>query len=412
MNFTNSRGLLRFFIPVLLLLGANACDFLFEFEQTEPTVIELIGADNCQALTNDVILTVNCDVKWTASMDGVSWARIESQTSTSRTEGLIVLSIDPNRGTADRYCTVVLTAGSLSISKTITQFGISKYFNPGEITLTGMEESILSFESPDNWVVSVGEGEEWIKLQNAQGEAGLANVLVSAIDANENVGSRSGMLNVNIGNEAFTIPVVQGQKDVVLADGASASFDYKGGDLSIATHSNINYKIEISDRWIKHVSTKALNDATELFSVERNSDVNPRTATILFTGIENPDVCVSVTVNQEGINPLLQNRLPGLYGLGGQTYTFGQQGWNLSSRVQNANGSFEYRIMNRSSLSVISITGIDPEAADGSTLAIRVEGKQKADTFFSQSYSASVLGSDEELIWLVVNSSVLLVIQK
>lgn len=412
MRFINSRGLLRIFCAAMLASGLSACSLLLDFfEQTEPTVLEITGEEICPALTADVTYNVNCDVIWTASMADQEWVHIEMQTAVSKTEGIVVLRFEPNRGT-DRYCTLIITAGSQSISKTITQAGIGKFFQPSEINLTGVEQTTLSFEAPYNWLVTIEQGEEWIKLNNGRGEPGHAEVLVSPVDANENVGSRSGSLKVSIGNEYFSIPVYQGQKNVVLADDSTVPFDYKGGEFTVNTRSNIAYRIEVSDRWIQHLSTKALNEAQEQFTVSRNSSTEARTATISFIGTDDPSVVLTVTVNQEGIDPMLLNTTPGVYGLDGQTYTFGKNGWNLSSRVEKNNGDFEYRMLNRANLQVVSLSGIDPAAAEGKSLKLHLEFVQKDQTLYSQSYTARVIGNEGELMWLLVNESVLIVIQK
>lgn len=398
-------------LPFFLLSVLVACDPKEEEKQKEPTVLQMEGISDIPALNRTLILTVECDFQWTASVEGADWLTVDSVSETT-SGGRILLHTAFNHSDAARTGTVVVKSGSKSVSKTITQAGIADVFNPQEIHLAGLTESTMVFNTPAAWTASVAEGAEWINLKTTGGNAGKATVVVVAKDPNENVGDRSGSLLISIDGEDFTIPVVQSQKDVLLADGTEVSFDYKGGDFTVLTQSNISYSVTVSQDWISHVETKALNEAREYFTVAPNNTVSERTATVRFAPKEGDAASVTVTVVQEGKHPFLFITAPGCYDIDGKNYTLGLNGWNLSSRVQLADGAVEYRLLNRANLTILCVRGYDPAAEEGSTAHVSLTGWQKANKFLMKEYDVTVLGSDEEKIWLKGDGNTGFIIQK
>ena len=398
-------------LPFFLLSVLVACDPKEEEKQKEPTVLQMEGISDIPALNRTLILTVECDFQWTASVEGADWLTVDSVSETT-SGGRILLHTAFNHSDAARTGTVVVKSGSKSVSKTITQAGIADVFNPQEIHLAGLTESTMVFNTPAAWTASVAEGAEWINLKTTGGNAGKATVVVVAKDPNENVGDRSGSLTITIDGDNFSIPVIQSQKDVLLADGTEVSFDYKGGDFTVLTQSNISYSVTVSQDWISHVETKALNEAREYFTVAPNNTVSERTATVRFAPKEGDAASVTVTVVQEGKHPFLFITAPGCYDIDGKNYTLGLNGWNLSSRVQLADGAVEYRLLNRANLTILCVRGYDPAAEEGSTAHVSLTGWQKANKFLMKEYDVTVLGSDEEKIWLKGDGNTGFIIQK
>lgn len=404
------RGGVRLLLPLLLLPVLAACDKKEE-EQKEPTVLSVSGPNSCSAVIKSLEFSVVCDIKWTASLEDADWAKIES-TSPTPNGGGVTVSFNVNREAGDRTGALVITSGSKSFRKTFTQGGLDNFFMPRELHLAGTQESYLIFDSPYAWKAAIAEGADWIDLKATEGASGYARIPVVAKDPNENIGDRSGSLTVSIAGEDFSIPVVQSQTDIILADGKEVPFDYKGGEFTIHTQSNVSYKIEVSDSWVHHLETKALNQATECFSVDLNEGMNERKATIRFTPTGGNASTVTVSVVQEGRDPFLSITKPGCYGIDGKSYFLGHDGWNLSSRVQLADGTLEYRLLNRAGLSVLCVRGYDPAAEEGSTAHVSLTGWQKANKFMMKEFDVKVLGSDEDLLWLKGDGNIGFVIQK
>ena len=404
------RGGLGLLLPILLLPLLASCDKKEE-QQKEPTLLQISGNGTCSAVEKTLTFTVQCDFKWTATLEDADWAKIDKQTATAD-GGSVAVRFTANHEAGNRSGVLVVTSGSKSIRKTFTQNGLDQFFSPKEIHLAGMAKATLTFDSPSAWTASVAEGADWIDLQTTRGDAGAAQVSIAAKDPNENVGDRSGSLTITIDGENYPVPVVQSQKDIILADNTQVAFDYKGGDFLVLTQSNVSYSITCSADWVQHVQTKALNEAQEYFSVAANQGTSERTATIRFAPTKGDAPAVTVSVVQSGMDPVLTVTTPGLYGIDGKNYVYGSDGWNLSSCVTAADGSFEYRLISRKSLSVIAVTGVDTAAEEGSACQLKIRGVQKDNKILIKDYNATVLGADEELIWLKQSASTYFVIQK
>ena len=402
-------------LPFFLLSVLVACDPKEEEKQKEPTVLQMEGISDIPALNRTLILTVECDFQWTASVEGADWLTVDSVSETT-SGGRILLHTAFNHSDAARTGTVVVKSGSKSVSKTITQAGIADVFNPQEIHLTGLTESTMVFNTPAAWTASVAEGAEWINLKTTGGNAGKATVVVVAKDPNENVGDRSGSLTITIDGDNFSIPVIQSQKDIILTDNVGViQFGYKGGHFTVLTQSNVSYKIECGAAWIQHLETKALNEAQESFSVEANSHTsNAREAIISFIPIDGAENArVDLRVSQEGVDEFVFNiRMPGIFFLDNTNYVYGANGWNLSSTVLQADGRQEFRMLNRSKLSALIITGYDPAAEEGSTAHLSVIGLEKTDKFLMREFDATLIDYNEELMWYRTADGTGFVIQK
>lgn len=407
------RGGLGLLLPFLLLPLFAACgnEKEEEQEQKEPTVLSVSGTASCSPVVKSLEFTVQCDLKWTATIEGADWARIDSQTVLGD-GGSVVIGFDTNHGEGDRTGTLVVTSGTKSYRKNFTQGGLYNFFIPREIHLSGTEEEILVFDSPYAWKASVAEGADWIDFEATEGITGFDRVRVAAKDPNENVGDRSGSLIITIAGEDFTIPVVQSQKDIILTEDTDVSFDYKGGDFTVITRSNVSYEITCSAEWVRHIDTKALNVARESFTVAPNDTASERTATVRFAPREGDAASVTLTVVQEGKHPFLFITAPGCYDIDGKSFFLGNNGWNLSSRVQLADGTMEYRLLNRASLTALCVRGYDPAAEEGSSARVTLTEWEKADKVLLKEYDVIVLGSDEERIWLKGDGNTGFIIQK
>ena len=407
------RGGLRLLLPFLLLPLFAACgnEKEEEQEQKEPTVLSVSGTASCSPVVKSLEFTVQCDLKWTATIEGADWARIDSQTVLGD-GGSVVIGFDTNHGEGDRTGTLVVTSGTKSYRRNFTQGGLYNFFIPRELHLAGTEEVSLVFDSPYAWKASVAEGADWIDFEATEGIHGFDSVRVAAKDPNENVGDRSGSLIITIAGEDYTIPVVQSQKDIILTEDTDVSFDYKGGDFTVITRSNVSYEITCSAEWVRHIDTKALNVAQESFTVSANESAEDRSATIRFAPKEGDAPAVTVKVLQSGKDPILNIFTPGAYGIDGEDYILGHNGWNQSGRVLKADGSFVYRLLNRSALKVLNISGITPSYPDGSTCRLEITVRKKSDVTLSGTCDALIIGSSEELLWLKASDETYFIIQK
>lgn len=400
----------RFLIFLLSVLAAFGCGPEKEIPQG-PTFLR-IQVDNPRpdALHSGVNVSISCDISWSAELSDKSWAKIENVVRNEGTGGSFTVTLSPNTGKDPRETVIKVTAGQGSTTATITQEGLDTFFKPSTITLSGTVASNVNFTSPADWTAEIASGAEWLTLRTKSGKAGAAVLTCLAKDDNRNVGSREGSIRVKIGTVSVEIPVVQGQKDVILGENSGTQFDWKGGPFTVHTQSNVDYRIDCSADWIVHTETRALNEATEVFVVTPNEDSQERSAVIKFTGGEG--VTLSFKVRQDGKDPLLNYTQPGFYGLGGQDFIAGEAGWNQAGRKERPDGTVSYRLMNRAELSVLSVEGILPSAEVGSQQTVTFRLQKKGKTILQGTYDAQVIDTSDGQVWLKAGSDVCFVVKK
>lgn len=397
------------FLSVLTVTGAvMGCEMLDFDAYKTPEILIITPSDKTpNALQYSIQVTVTCDIRWKAELSE-SWATIENLVVGDDKSGSFTISFTPNTGKESRELDIIVKAGKETRTFPITQQGMDTFFNPSPITLAGTASSQATFKSPCDWKAEVTSGKEWLVLGTTKGHAGDASVSCSANDPNENIGSREGSIRLTFGDVVVDLPVVQGQKDVILSEDSQASFDWKGGEFSVHTRTNVDYKIEINAGWVKHATTKALNEATEIFTVEPNNGSTERTATITFTG---GDGLLKVTVVQDGKDPFLNITTPGFYGIAGMDYVLGTNGWNQSGRKVSS-GSLELRLMNRSTLSVIRVNGVKTDLKEGDSASVTVIMQTGFNETLHSTYNSKVIAASEDLLWLKQEPSTCFIVKK
>lgn len=399
-----------YFLSILFIARAfSACGILdFDAYKTPEMLIVRPDTETPHALQQSVKVNVQCDLKWKAEISQAEWASIENVSADRDNNGSFTVLLSPNTGNEPRTLGLTVTAGKGSRSVNIVQGGMDTYFSPSTITLSGTEVSSATFKSPSTWTAEVVSGKDWLALDTQKGYAGDATISCHALDPNENIGSREGSLKISFGTLSVEIPVVQGQKDVILSDGSTASFDWKGGEFSVSTRTNVDYTIECSAPWVKHIETKALKEATESFVAEPNDTYAQRQATISFTG---GDASFSVMVTQSGKDPYLDVDTPGFYGIAGMDYVLGTDGWNQAGRKEKG-GSLELRLMNQSSYSAVIVSGIKTDAAEGSSASVDVVVKSGNKEVMHSVYNATVIAESDHLLWFKAEPGTCFIVKK
>ena len=411
---------LKYLITGLLSLPALvSCDVLEPFieillEPAEPSYLNIGGRTLVEAFDTSLTFDISCDIGFTAELEGGDWASITTvERNQDKTGGSVNIRFPYNTAEEERVCTLVVKSGSAVTKKEFKQFGISDFFSPRSVVLPDTDRTSLSFSPPRPWTARISKGEDWFTIYDTSGLAGKTEIYITPKGPNENVGPREGCIVVTIDGNDLEVIVTQGQKDVIYAGSEEAySFDWKGGELSFNTRFNIDYDVQLSEDWIHHVSTKALNQAGESFLIDEHPGEEPRTAVINFVGKANTQIRARVSVTQTGLDNVLRQSTPGLYGIEGNSYLLGSDGWNHSSRVQRPDGTFDYRLMNPESLSVFSVTDLNPSAEIGDECFIHILRKDKADISMVVEYPATLIGADDGLLWFKNSKETYFIIQK
>lgn len=404
-----NRGIL--ILSVLIVTGAAVgCEILdFDAYKTPEMLVIQPATKTPNALQQSVQVDILCDIKWKVELSDASWAAVENLVVGKDGKGSFTLTLSPNTGKEARELDINVTAGKGKASINITQEGLDTFFSASPLVLVGTDVAKASFKAPDAWKAEVVSGKDWLVLDAAKGYAGDAFVSCHASDPNQNIGSREGSLKIDFGTVSVELPVFQNQMDVILSQESEASFDWKGGEFSVHTSTNVVYTIECKASWIRHTQTKALNQATEEFVVDPNTTSSERSAAIHFTG---GDASYTVQVTQGAMDPFLGISTPGFYGIGGMDYVLGSNGWNQAGRKALPGGGLELRLMNRSTLSVITVSDIKADAKVGSQAYITVVMKTGNRESLHTSYNATVIWEDDSLLWFKTDPSTCFIVKK
>lgn len=393
----------RYWAGLVALSLLCACDWEWEWETTEqvPQTFEL----QCANPTLDVFggtlyVAVVCDLSWSVSLEDAGWGKV----TVDKDKGIIAFEADFYDATGSRSNGLIVRAGSATKQLTLLQTGTDHLFTPSQVTLRETEPVRLEFRSTVDWEASVSEKDKWIVLSASQGESGAVKLLVSAADANEQVGERQGTVHFRFGIHTIPLVVVQGQKNVILMDAEGASVSFRGGEIEVLTRSNVDYTYTCSESWITAASTKApLKEAAECFVVARNDLSESRTATIEFSYGEGADlVRESFTVLQMGKDALLDQTVFGLYGREEWAPCTHEAGLTQISRLKKADGSRAFRLLYPALERVVEVDGLPQQLAPGDAVLVKVAVREKMNTVATQRLSCQVLDVDAEsgLAWL------------
>lgn len=403
----------RLLAAVLLALSAASC-VLPESERV-PEIFQMNpSATTLTAFQTSVSVTVQCDLSWKASLQDASWGSIEVKSENPGTGGSFLITFQPNLGEEERENTLILKAGKAELKQSIRQGGLGTFFSPRKIQLQGTQEATVTFDSPFAWKAEVAGGADWLTLTRDNGSGGPSRIVCAANDANMNVGSREAVIRVKIGESQVDIPVVQGQKDVILSEeGNEVSLDYDAESLTVHTQYNVEYKIETNASWITHTSSKApLHTAAEVFSLEQNTGTEAREAQIRFTDKAHPETMLVVKVTQGGRDAILAVTEPGFYGIQGVNYIKGEAGFNQSSVLVSADQALRFRLMNAASLTAVTLSGLKGNAVRGDQLIAEIRVQQKDQLLYSQYLSCSVIELKNDTWWLKAGDETFFVLKK
>ena len=393
------------------LLAAASCQ-IPESERVPSVFTVTFATPTPEPLQESVQVDIRCDLHWTAQLSDESWGVIEVLNIQEGQGGQLLLKTGANLAESPRENTLIVKAGKSEQRIPFTQKGLEHFFYPRTLTLQGTTAHTVTFRSPASWSARVTEGSDWLVLRSASGGTGASSLVCAAVDANENVGERKAVIRVSIGPYNLDIPVTQVQKDVILGEESALSFPFDATEFSVKTHYNVGYEVSTSASWITRPEGKApLNEALETFLLAENPDAASRTGKIHFTGVENPEVSFTLTITQEGKDPILNVSVPGIYGLEAGAYTAGTNGWNQSSYLKMADGSIRYRLLNAGMLSALTLTGASENLQRGDACSLLLELNERG-TCSSATYPATLLLRQDGLSWFKGEGGVFFVIKK
>lgn len=392
-----------FLLVLAAILLFCACSRQVEADtQDGPSYLKVsFSSENLRADQSTITVTVECDWAWKASLASTAWSGINDIRQDGKT-GTFTIAVLFNNTYETRSNTLVVTSGEKSVETSFTQTGLGDFLQPRQLVLSGTRESSISFNASADWEAAIQEGKDWITLKTASGKAGQSMITCAAKSDLYETESRSGVIRVSHSGQYLNIPVVQGQTDLIeVADGQSLSFGPQSQRFEIKTKYNVAYKVSVSDpSWIQYGETKALQTATELFILSANESFESRSGSIKLESQDNPNLSVTVNLVQQGLDPIVQNKPCGLYGLQGQDWMHGEDGWNLLSRASLPDGSSAFRLLNAQIPAAAVLTYNPLALKTGEQCQLHVKVMEKGNVTFEADYDVIQVYEKEGLHWL------------
>lgn len=406
-------------LAVLLLAGCGRRETEQGSGGKEPTVLSLTPGGTFNADISEVSVGVECDASWEAAIvSGETWAKILSADKTAG-GGTVRVGLEFNMTDDFRTAELKVTSGSLSRTVRILQKSLSSVIDNGSLHFTEPGSKTLNLTTQSAWTASLSDGAEWVRIDPASGGPGATKMTVTVTDENIDKGSRSASIRFATGGTSFAIPVTQGQKNTVVADAErTIRFAKEGGTLTIRTLTNVGrpyVKVLLDDGgtqgaespglWLKHLSTRAMDEHVHTFSVDENIRTYTRRADIVFyVEADGGTLADTVTVLQKGVDPILQTRVIGAYDMAGDSWLY-RSGASLLSRLYPAGTkTVDTRIIQPADVTVIEIGGVPTDAGAGDTFTVSFRYMQLGETVLSGSHAVSVIkvgtGDEEGLLWL------------
>lgn len=369
--------------------------------QTEPSVFRAeLSSDTLNATETAITVKVTCDMAWSVSLEDDSWAAVEGLKGTKAkdTNGEFTVKLGFNSSTNQRKNAVILKSGSTKLRKEFTQTGLAELLAPNHLTLADLPQT-LTFNSAMMWAVTIPNDCKWMQCTPTSGPGGGDVVLtVEATEDFVDVGSRSGSFTIIFdGRHKVTVPVTQLQKDAILLFDSEVAAPALGCSFSVDLGYNVDFVVDVPVSWVHHIETKTLNQATAGFLVDVNPDFGEREAVITFRS-RSGGVSNSFIVRQEGKDPLIAKRSPGLYKTDGD-FVYEPFKWQ-TSRISNPDGSYDLSLLDTENMRACTFNGLPSgPLSQGETVNITYSVVNPGALTDEKTVECVFLEEDETLRW-------------
>lgn len=183
---------------------------------------------------------------------------------------------------------------------------LSSGTNTAPVIATAGGSTNVSFTASSSWSASIinTKADSWCSVSPTSGGAGAATITIT-VKENTTPDNRSASVVIKVGTATQTIKVEQKQKDALTVTASSFEIPAEGGEIKVATKSNVSFTHTISadaQQWIKAVETKALKDSTLTFEISANDNTDNRIGQIFLASGNLKD---TVNVYQAGETPTI-----------------------------------------------------------------------------------------------------------
>jgi hypothetical protein len=239
--------------------------------------IEVDSGENTIALS----VTTN-SASWVAN-DVPEWVAITPKSGNQSEEIQVVVAVNPSVNT--RSCVIVFSAGDISRELVIKQEGSAASINLDQ-SCHNVPASATSFTlevitNDASWFV--GEIPEWVSLDSVKGDKSIA--LTVEVDENTLAKTRSAEIAFYAGEASVILEIVQEAAEVILSIDTH-QVELTASESTFVVNLVINEaEWEVSDipEWVHLTPSRGCDDAEIEVTVEQNTVVNERSASVLFT---------------------------------------------------------------------------------------------------------------------------------
>ena len=254
--------------------------------QKEYTV-EAKGGPLSLSLSTNVELHVATSTDW-----------IKQVTTRGLTEKQLNFQISENTTDAERAGEITLTSGELKQVIKVTQKGKTVFsIKQKEYTVVAAGENIqVEVTATGEYSVQLPEA-DWIT--EVKTRTATTNVHTFMVKANNEYDARSAEI-IFTDKESGTVEkvkVTQKQQDAIIVAQKEYTVEAKGGNVSFDVNTNVDFKVSVSDSWIKQITTRALSTKALRFTIDENSSESERSGSITLQG---NDITQIITIRQTG----------------------------------------------------------------------------------------------------------------
>lgn len=229
--------------------------------------------------------------------------QVENQETRALTSSIFNFEVDYNDSGEKREGEIIIKSGNLS--ETIKVYQEYEYF----ITLTKKEFSLpeeggivdIEIKSTIDYDVKISSDVDWIT--EVQSRAVSTHTRYYQVEPNENYDSREAKIifyNTEDETIADTVSIYQMYKEAIIVTKEEYQMEAEGGILNFSVGSNIDFKISVSDGWIKQIETRGLTEKQLTFSVEENPTEESRTGFIIFSSEKTKQ---EIKISQNSMKP-------------------------------------------------------------------------------------------------------------
>ena len=294
-------------------------------QNNQPEITLNVTTSNFATDGGSNIISFTTPVAWTAeiiNMRADAWCKVEPLSGGAGT-AYITVTTTPNDTPDDRSASIVIKAGTVSKTITVSQkqkdaltVTASKFEvgnNGGEVAIEVNANIEFSYAIED-------ASKEWITYNSTR--AMQSSTLVFDVAKNEKVKKREGKVVISSGAFQETITIYQdGETPSIVLSQNTFSVSAEESTIAVEVKSNVDVEVELPKDadWIMENTTRAMSTNTYRFDIMRNDGYDSREAKIKFTNKEN-NISEEVTVNQMQCDAIV---------VADSEYQFGYEGGEL-----------------------------------------------------------------------------------